>query len=297
MKDPGADRRYRGVAPELVAELLRFRERFAYRETQTAGWHWRYLDTAAGESTVLLLTGALGAAEMSWRTIEHLALRHRVLAPDYPAVDTMAELTDGLAAILDRERMESAHVVGGSYGGFVAQVFVRRHPARSASLVLSHTLVPEPAAASRLRSAERWVRWLPSPALRTVFRLRLGRLFPKAGPPELALSRALFNEILDDRLSKAGILSMMRRVTDLAASYHFTPRDLDAWPGRVLLLMADDDPATPEPVRRALLALYPGAESCVFSGTGHATAVLKQEEYFAAMDRFLAETPSPGQRA
>jgi hypothetical protein len=44
----------------------------------------------------------------------------------------------------------------------------------------------------------------------------------------------------------------------------------------------------PEPARQAIIEAYPGAEVRLFSGGGHATSILKQEEYFAAIDRFLA---------
>lgn len=45
---------------------------------------------------------------------------------------------------------------------------------------------------------------------------------------------------------------------------------------------------TPEPARRALLAAYPRAEVRLFSGGGHATALLMQDAYFAAIDAFLS---------
>ena len=77
-----------------------------------------------------MLPGALGTAESSWQTIGHLAGHYRVIAPSHPPVATMAELVDGIALILEQEGVPHTHVLGGSYGGFVAQVFVRRHPAR-----------------------------------------------------------------------------------------------------------------------------------------------------------------------
>jgi len=69
---------------------------------------------------------------------------------------------------------------------------------------------------------------------------------------------------------------MMRRVLDLAENHRFTPDDLSDWPGRILLLMADDDPATPEPAREAMAAFHPQAQMRLFSGSGHATAVPKR---------------------
>jgi pimeloyl-ACP methyl ester carboxylesterase len=286
---------YKDVSPALVAALRQFRTRFPYEQANIRGTAWPFMDTVRGDRVVLLLSGAAGVAELSWRSIEHLAARDRVIAPDYPALNTMAELVDGIAMLLDRKEVDQAHVIGGSYGGLVAQAFVRRHPRRTASLVLSHTLAPDRAAGTKLARVALLLKWLPERALRALFRLRLRGLFPEGGPPELALSKALFAEIVNHRITKAQILGMMHRVADLGTNCVFGPDDLETWPGRILLLMGTDDPATPEPARRALLELYPRAETRAFSGFGHLTAILNQGEYFAAIDQFLGEGTGPGQ--
>ena len=52
--------------------------------------------------------------------------------------------------------------------------------------------------------------------------------------------------------------------------------------------MAEDDPATPAPLREAMKAMYPRAEVRLFAGGGHLTSVLKQGEYLEAIETFLA---------
>ena len=68
--------------------------------------------------------------------------RYRIIAPSYASVPTAVQLLDGLAGILDAEGVRAAHVLGPSYGGMVAQCFVRRHPERVKTLILANTLVP-----------------------------------------------------------------------------------------------------------------------------------------------------------
>lgn len=285
---PQSAKGYPDVPAPVVAQLQEFRSRFAEQRAMLSGTAWSYLDGGSGpEAPLLLLTGAACFAEMSWRSIEHFAQRRRVIAPDYPAKDTMVELVDGIAGVLDHAGVERAHVLGGSYGGFVAQAFVRRHPDRTVSLILSHALLPDREGAMRMAKSLRWMRWLPITLLRTLLKLRLGKLFPKGTNPEVALSQALFTEILDTRLTRAQILSLVRRVADLGLNYRFAPEDLRGWPGRLLLLLGDDDPATPPPARTALAEMYPRAEVRNFVGAGHLTAILKQDEYFAAIDEFL----------
>lgn len=288
--NPSAAGRYPGVPTELVGRLDRFRATCPYRSRQLGGIAWRFLDAGHGEP-LLVLTGAACIAELSWTTIEHFAESHRVIAPDYPALRRNADLADGIAALLDRVGVARAHVLGGSYGGLVAQHFVRRHPDRCRSLVLSHTLLPDPKAAATLRWMVPVLGLLPWPVLRALFGARLAPLFPKTAHPELLLSKALFEEVLNERLSKVQLLALMHRVVELGRDSCFAAGDFAAWPGRILLLLAEDDPATPELVRRAIIEAYPRAQVRLFSGGGHATAIVKQAEYFAVIDAFLEEQP------
>jgi len=51
-------------------------------------------------------------------------------------------LPNGLRAILDAEQAGCVTILGASFGGSVAQVFVRRYPERVGELILSNTGVP-----------------------------------------------------------------------------------------------------------------------------------------------------------
>ena len=283
---PHATDFYAGVPAEQVERLRRFRAAHPLRRAVVDGVEWEYVVSGSGEPPVLLLPGALGTAESAWFSIEAFEARHRVLAPTYPPVPTMAALADGLAGLLDHEGIGRAAVVGGSYGGFVAQAFVRRHPERVSRLVLSHTAPQDPARARKLVAALKLLRLFPEGLLRAMFRKRMAGLLPH-GTPEAALFNAFFQETVARHVTKEGFLAAYRRVVDIDAGPPFTPSDLDAWGGPVLLVMADDDPATPEPVRARMREIYPQAEVHLLSGTGHAAAIVRPEEYYPVVERFL----------
>lgn len=278
---------YTGVAPADLEKFQAFCQAYPYKHVTVGGVDWPYLITAAGEDPLVLLSGVMAVPDISWLTIAHFAQTHRVIAPAYPAVKTMGALVDGIAGILQREGIGPAHVLGGSYGGFVAQVFVRRHPGLARSLLLSHTTPPDPANGKAIQKVMRWLPLLPQGVLRRLMGKRLGSLLP-ARTAETALLHAMYAELLYHHLTKADILNALWRTVDYCAQ-QYSPQDLAGWPGKVLLVLADDDPATPEPVRAALSALYPGARLHLFHGTGHATSVIKEKEYQAVIAGFLDE--------
>jgi pimeloyl-ACP methyl ester carboxylesterase len=278
---------YRGVPTEMVERLQQFRKKYPYKSAIIRGVTWRYIDTGEGRQVVLALSGAGCIAELSWRTTERLARYYRVISPDYPAIDTNSDLAGGIAGILDREGIQQAHVIGGSYGGLVAQIFVRHQPDRTKNLILSHTILPDPENARSISKMIPWLRLVPAPVLRAAFKRMMRKLIPNKDNPDVALMNAHFAEIVDYHLSKPQLISLMSRTVDASEGYIFTPDDLNDWPGRILLILSEDDPATPEPARQELAAMYPRAQVCLFSGGGHVTSVVQQDEYVRAIEEFI----------
>lgn len=267
------------AANSLERELADFHADHPVQEV-TAGYAWRYYRGGpAGAETVLFLSGALGRAEYAFQVIRNLERRFRVIAPDYPAVRTLGEFGDGLLGILDAEHVRRAHLLGGSFGGFVAQALVRRAPERVASLVLSHT----GAADGRKRDgAIALVSMLPGWLMRAAMRARLGPTLKGADP----FWRALFDRTVAD-LSREDILSRMKIQAEFAANPEIarTPAN---WAGPVLILEAADDPLFTEKARRKMRAIYPRAAVHEFRGTGHAAALLRPDEYVDVVAAFIA---------
>jgi pimeloyl-ACP methyl ester carboxylesterase len=53
-----------------------------------------------------------------------------------PAVYTLEDLADDAVALLDHLKIDTAHIVGASMGGMIAQVFAARHKARTTTLAI-----------------------------------------------------------------------------------------------------------------------------------------------------------------
>lgn len=262
----------------LDRELAEFRAGHPPKHLTNRGVEWRYFAGGHGSQVVLRLSGALGLAEFAFQQIRLFEPRFRVITPDYPAVRSLAEMTDGLVAILDAEGVERAHVIGGSFGGLLAQMLVRRAPDRVASLVLSHTGAPD---GKRRSVATAIVAAMPQPLLRGLLRARLGRTLDAAD----TFWRRYFDRAIRE-MTKADVLSRVRLQAEFGGQT-WGPQDLAQWPGRVLLMEGEDDPLFPPAARARVRALYPTAEVHRFRGTGHAAAVLKPKEYADVVTRFL----------
>ena len=278
---------YARVPADRLEEFQAFRRAFPYEDTTYDEVTWPYLTGGQGEPPLLLLSGALAIPDISWTSIANLAARRRVIVPAYPPVTTMDSLADGIAAVLRHQGVAQAHVLGGSYGGFVAQVLVRRHPQLARSLVLSHTLAPYPETAARLRPFARLVRWMPKGLVRPLMRRVFRSMMPEWSE-ETACLLAIFDELVGFALTKKDVIGILERTVDYSVR-SFTPEDLAEWPGKVLLVFGEEDPATPPEVRQRLASLYPGCHVHRFEGAGHTTSGTHQDEYAAVIEDFLSQ--------
>ena len=280
---------YRNVPPEQLGQFMQFRQEHLPKALTINAIQWEYL--AAGDHkgpALLFLPGALSTAESAWRTISRLEqYQYFLITPNYPPeVDSMTGLADGVAEILKEEGIRGAYVVGGSYGGMLAQVFIHRHPQLVSKLVLSHTYPPVERRVRSVEPALRLFRVLPMPIVKKMLRERMIGILPSKPSPELLLIAAQVREAVDTRLTRQAALSTYTRMMDFDRQV-FTPIDLSGWPGKILIMLAEDDPTTPENLRNELIALYPGATVHIFKGGGHATSVLESTEYITVLEEFL----------
>ena len=261
----------------LASDLAAFRAARPLRRLEHAGTAWRYLRSGIGSVPLLLLGGALGEADFGFRTIALLERDFTVVAADYPPVRSLGDAVDGIAAILAAEAIARVHVVGGSFGGVVAQAFAARRPEAVASLTLSHTGPPHRRRLAKPAAAALSI--LPGAWLRALFRRRVRKAVAPAGAEWLAL----FDESVG-RLGKAEILSRVRVAAEFRAGRRYG-RQLSGFP--VMILSASDDPLIGRSAADELARLYPGAERHEFTGTGHLAAVLRPEAFAGQVREFI----------
>lgn len=102
-----------------------------------------------GAGTPIVFVHEFAADHRSWEAqMRHFGQRHRCIAysargyppsdvPEKAASYSQNRATDDILAVLDHLRIDKAHVVGLSMGGFATLHFGFRHPARARSLVVA----------------------------------------------------------------------------------------------------------------------------------------------------------------
>jgi pimeloyl-ACP methyl ester carboxylesterase len=265
--------------------LRAFRASYPNKSLTCGGRQWHYRIFGKGTQTLVLLPGGELVNDLGFDLAGALGQRFRIVYPAYPRADALADLADGIDAILTAENAPSVWILGTSFGGAVAQCLVRRHPRRIERLILSNTGVPQEYLVRTRKIVNATLAMIPWPALRTL----LTRSLTKAlGAPagEMPFWRAYFKELFGTRLTRADVLSNLGNQLEYHARYRFSPDDLAAWSGEIFIIESDNDIFSPKR-RKALRDTYPQAPVYTFHGGGHAPAFSRTGEYLEALDRFL----------
>jgi pimeloyl-ACP methyl ester carboxylesterase len=250
-----------------------------------------------GEGEPLVLIPGFGTGLWLWfKQAEAFAGRFRTIVFDPRGVGrsagagvpwTMRGFADDVAALLSALGVERAHVLGVSFGGFVAQEFALAHPQMLGRLVLcctsfggtrhlppSASILQAMASTAGLNTEERTRRnLLPTFApkfvaerpeeVERVTALRLGH--PVGEPAHLAQVQA------------AAAFDASARVSRIEAP--------------TLVITGDEDAIVPPENSRNLAASIRGARLLVFEGAGHMVFVERAEEFNRAVIEFLEEPP------
>lgn len=257
------------------------------------GVEWEYETAGRGPEAMLLFHGAVGGADTMRALAEGFADEFRTIAPTVADVNTLDEVCDAASAILDREHVARAHLFGGSFGGLVAQAFLKRRPAQVETLTLLSTGVPDRKTGTRTARASKFMRLIPFPLTRALLKMEMSRHLNTPAPPEaaerVAESRRRLEDYFDRKLTKHTLLSRVELSLDFNLRESYAPTDHDAWYGRVLIVESDNDPMIPDSERRRLRDTYPRAMVCTFPGAGHMIPLLQPEALTDLVKAFIKE--------
>jgi len=221
-----------------------------------------------GEGEPLLLySGIWGEVRLWERLLPHLA-GFRTIAFDPPGIGrsqrppfplSMWSLAELGTAVLDEFGIDSAHVLGASFGGAVAQQMAFSHPRRVRRLVLASTSFGGFAVPGDMEALWHFIH-------------------PRSYHPERLeqVAGAMFGGRLRTEPELVRTMHIRRPTDTLAALYRMAP--LFGWTSLpwlwairhpTLVIAGDDDPVTPLVNHRMIAALIPKARLHTVRGGGH----------------------------
>ena len=241
---------------------------------------------SAGEGAPLQLHTGVWNEMPQWGPLEEHLNANRVITYDAPGVGSsqvpsspmsMRSLADIGAGILDQLGLDSAHVLGVSFGGAVAQQMALSHPGRVGRLVLASTsfgglaLPGHPLALFHMMNP---FGYHPDRLGRHAGVMFGGRMRRE---PELALGLSMTKP--DSRRARLFRLSALAGWTSLPY--------LRSIRHQTLVLCGDDDPVTPHVNHRIIARLIPSARLHTVQGGGHLALLDSAHEVGPVITAFL----------
>lgn len=286
MKTLLSETAYKRVPVEQQERLRAFRMAHPREQIEISGTAWSYLFGGQGTETFLILPGGERIGDVGFPLVQQFEPEYRCLYPSFPPLSTMAGLVDGLAALLDKLSIERVILFAASFGGDVGQCFVRRYPDRVSKLILMNTGIPDEQLGRATQRGKPLVTLLPLGIVRFLVSTLVLERALSVRPEERLFWQALLRELVA-QLTRADMVSSFDDTIDYRLHYHFSPDDLTAWPGKLLILQSDDDPATKPAMRLALRQLYPQAHVHTFHQAGHTPFLSQPDEFYPLVRTFL----------
>ena len=248
------------------------------------GLEWDVIDTgmpSPDAPTLVLLPGTLGTAGIFQAQIEGLRGIARVIAVTYPVERNLGRLVDSLISLLDELGVDTFHILGSSFGGFLAQWLADRAPDRIETLFIGNSLVDPVPSRKRLP---------PLDTMEAMSGEQHKELILKsvAGWEEPVPAFADLKKKLLESADTIGGEGLKARVMALQNSETIPP--LAVAPERIVIIESEDDPLIGPEMRRALEERYPGATVKRFRVGGHYPYVTRPDEYNAIIRERLLET-------
>ncbi|MEN8173871.1 MAG: alpha/beta hydrolase, partial [Chloroflexota bacterium] len=261
------------VDPEIVDSLTAFRSAHVPQSLDVNSTTWEFIAFGEGDGTILFLHGMTGAADIWWQQMDALSADYHVISVTYPPVDSLAEMSRGVLAILEHEGVTQTNIVGSSLGGYLTQYLVAQHPDLIARAVFANTFPPNDLIAEKNATIGKALPYLPEWAIMGVLRGSFeGDVYTASGNSELVLAYML--EQSYGRMTKAQVVGRFHCIVD-----PFVPPDMDALGIPVMIIEADNDPLVEKVLREQLKSIYPSAQVHTLHDLGHFSYLNDPENY------------------
>lgn len=280
---------YKKVPDEQKKRFFKFRENHPYKNLMLDSLNWKYISTGKAKNTVVLLPGGIRSAETWEKLITILENDYRIISPTYPAIKSIEEGIEGIFKIIKIEEAKEVYLLGQSFGGWLAQAFIRKYPDTVKKLILSNTSGSGSTISERiLKLAIFLIPKYPLKILRYGLKRNYFKLF-KVTDRDKEFWEAFITELFYFKVTREEIINQYKASYDFMKNYKFSRGDLSNWPGKILIMESSDD-VIKKKAREELKSLYPKAYVHTFNQAGHTPGYTEPTEYVKVLKKFLSNS-------
>lgn len=239
---------------------------------------YKYIEEGSGE-VLLLLHGLFGALS-NWKDVlDHFSKKYKVVIPLMPIfeMNVLTLSVESLANFIDDfvqyKGYTKVNLLGNSLGGHVALVYIRNHPEKVNSLVLT---------GSSGLYENAFGESYPKKGDKDYLRERISLTFydPKATTDELV------DEVYETLRDKMKVLSILKIAK--SAIRHNMRKDIPKMTLPVCLIWGKNDNVTPVAVGEEFNQLLPNSELHIIDQCGHAPMMERPTEFNSHADAFYS---------
>ena len=234
---------------------------------------------------LLLIHGGIGNAEVHWSPVwNQLADHYTVIAPNLPAFSGtspleragFAQIADWVVSLMDALNIDSANVIGNSFGGGVSRLMASRHKLRVKRLILVN--------GGAIPNIPPFVgRMMQSSIFNGMFNMIRKQTFSFKGLAPMFADRSfLTNEFISQaEADSLGFVTLMRQSASEGIGTEVVPQV------PTLVLWGEDDKFTKVSMGQNLAKMIPNAEFKLFVGASHMPQIEKPDEFVKNVVEFL----------
>jgi len=249
-----------------------------------------YYESHGSGSPVVFINGLTSSLETWYYQVSFFSAKFRVILydcrgqgrSDKPAGGYTGEHhTEDLLCLLDRLEIRKAHLIGHSFGGYVAMNFALTHKSRVGALIIADSASEANSLLQRILSG--WVKAQDSGGMDLRFDISLPWLYSESyirkNPKKIMLFRKAFRK---------NDFHSTRSITLESLANNNTDR-LHEIKAPVLLIVGEEDMLTPPRYSRFILERVRSARLHVIDECGHVPPIEKPDEFNAHARGFLEE--------
>ena len=244
---------------------------------------WNYYTGGNGEKTILFLHGMGGAYDIWWQQIQEIEKDFKVISYTLPEeINSLKGVTEGIKAILSREKVTAFSAVGSSMGGYITQYLVQIMPERLEKVVFGNTFPPNDII---LKENNKTAKIFPN--LPEILIVKLGDKKLKEEIVPAANNSELLQAFLPSLpFSKKQFINRYAIVID-KFSINSTDNLIKSIPK--LIIESDNDPMVNKDLRDAIKNLYTEAGVFTFHKAGHFPYINEAKAYNRILEDFFKD--------